>query len=117
MDLDVVVARLGLSTSSEARELSSFAFGAQLLSVPELEAAREEWPDVLVFSEVSEPTGVLTARLEALDGHPAIRNVALVGAGAGVGVGATAIVGGVGSPGETAAFVGSAPTTASTGAR
>lgn len=103
--VEAVVEELGLTSSSDARELSSFACGAQLLSIPELDAARERWPDVLVYSELPEPSGLLANRLKALEEHPAIRNVALVGSGAVVGT----------AGGAVAASKLSGTTTASTG--
>lgn len=79
--LDEVIAEMKEAKLIDARHLSRFAAGACVVSARRIRKGARKWPDAIVVTDRSHASPVLAARLRALDHHPGIRNVSLIGAG------------------------------------
>lgn len=85
-ELDAVIEEMKRARLVSARRLSRFAAGACVVSARRLRKGARTWPDVVVVADTANPSPVLRARLQALDEHPEIRNVGVVGAGVAAGL-------------------------------
>lgn len=106
--VDAVVEEMKQSKLIDARRISRYAAGACVVSARRLRRKSQRWPDAIVVTESPELSDPMRARIAALDDHPAIRRVSLVGAGVGVGL-ALAQVGGIGASTTFSASSGVAP--------
>ncbi len=79
--LDAVVEEMKDGGLIDARKLSRFASGAYIVSTRRLRRRARKWPDAIILVNDGTPSATLQARIKAINEHPSIRNVSLVGAG------------------------------------